>query len=261
MADDDVKYELKTVRTIRGTEAKTTAKWQKDGWELVTQSKGRLQTQITFRRPRAKMPWRLLAASGGVVLLLIILAVVIGAIQGGDGREPITSPTEGVVVSSGQPSPEPTDKPEPSGEPSSEPTGEPEPSEPAEEEVLTVENNKDLAKLLAGTEAGPVVEKFAAKYKDRVVEFDGNIAAMAKHGEYQTRYDILISAGDFSETSGSGPNFQFRDVNTTHDLHLTGTNTPDSIGVRDNLRLVARVGDFNPDSLLFFLDPISTQFR
>lgn len=45
MADDDMKYELKTVRTIRGTEARTTAKWQKDGWELVTQSQGALQTQ------------------------------------------------------------------------------------------------------------------------------------------------------------------------------------------------------------------------
>ena len=31
MADDDVQYESKDVRAIRGTEARTIAKWQKDG--------------------------------------------------------------------------------------------------------------------------------------------------------------------------------------------------------------------------------------
>jgi hypothetical protein len=49
--------------------------------------------------------------------------------------------------------------------------------------------------------------------------------------------------------------------NANYDLHLTGANIPDSIGVGDNLRVVARVGEFNPDSLLFFLEPISTQYR
>jgi hypothetical protein len=82
MADDDIGYEFKTVRTIRGTEARTTAKWQKDGWELLIQSQGRLQTQITLRRPKAKLPLRLLAVSGGVVLPIIVFAVIMGAIQG-----------------------------------------------------------------------------------------------------------------------------------------------------------------------------------
>ncbi|MGJ9402418.1 DUF4839 domain-containing protein [Arthrobacter sp. KK5.5] len=254
MADDDVKYELKTVRTIRGTEARMTAKWQKDGWELVTQSQGRLQAQITFRRPKAKLPWRLLAVAGG----LIILAVTIGAIQGGNGSpEPTTSPTEGAIAPREQPSEELADEPL-----SEKSTDEPASSEPADEEALTVKNNEDLAALLAGSEQGPVVEDFATAYEGRVIEFDGSIGAMAPHGEYQTRYDILISAGNYSEThSSGGPNFQFRDVNTTHDLHLTGANIPDSIGVGDNLRLVARVGDFDPDKILFFLEPISTQFR
>lgn len=248
MADDDIRYELKTVRTIRGTEARTTAKWQKDGWELLTQSQGRLQTQITFRRPKAKLPLRLLAVSGGVVLLIIVFAVIMGAIQGAGGSsEPTTSPTQDAVTQSAPPTEEPTD--------------EPTPSEPAKEEVLTVKNNKDLAALLAGPDQGSAVKEFAAEYEGQLIEFDGNISAMANHNEYQTRYDILISAGDFSETRSTGPNFQFRDVNTTYDLHLTGANIPDSIGVRDNLHLVARVGDFDPEKLLFYLEPISTQFR
>lgn len=253
MADDDMKYELKTVRTIRGTEARTTAKWQKDGWELVTQSPGALQTQITFRRPKAKTPWRLLAVSGGFVLLLIIFAVTMGAIQGDGNPEPTTSPIAGAVVPSEQPSEDPTDQQEPS---------EPAEEERAEEETLTVENNEDLAALLTGPGQGSEVESFAAKYEGKAIEFDGSIGAMAPHGEYKTRYDILISAGDYSAThSSGGPNFQFRDVNTVNDLHLTGDNIPDSIGVGDELRIVARVGDYDPESFLFFLEPISTQLR
>ena len=110
MADDDVQYESKDVRAIRGTEARTIAKWQKDGWELVTQSQGPLlQTKLTFRRPKPKTPWRLLAVLGGFVLLLIIFAVIMGAIQGGGSSpEPTTSPTEGAVAPSEQPSEEPT---------------------------------------------------------------------------------------------------------------------------------------------------------
>lgn len=68
---------------------------------------------------------------------------------------------------------------------------------------------------------------------------------MNQHGDYETRFDILICAGNFSETSSSGPNFQFRDVNITNDLQLTGPNIPDTIGVGQNLRLVAKVEGFN----------------
>ena len=234
MADDDVQYESKDVRAIRGTEARTIAKWQKDGWKLVTQSQGPLlQTKLTFRRSKPKTPWRLLAVLGGVVLLLIIFAVIMGAIQGGGSSpEPTTSPTEGTGAVA------------PSEQPSGEPTEAPEPSEPAEEETLTVENNEDLAALLSGPTDGPTVEEFAASNEGRSIEFDANVGAINNHGGYNTRYDILILAGDYSETSTTGPYFQFRDVNITNDLHLTGSNIPDTIGVGDNLHIIARVGAF-----------------
>jgi hypothetical protein len=46
---------------------------------------------------------------------------------------------------------------------------------------------------------------------------------MNNHEGYTTRYDILITYGDYSEThSNGGPSFQFRDVNITSDLNLTG---------------------------------------
>lgn len=243
MADDEVKYELKTVRTIRGTEGRTTAKWQKDGWEVVAQRQGTLRTLIDFRRPKAKTPWRRLAIVGGVVLALAIPAIIVGAVQGGgDNPRPTGSPTGGAVAPSTRHSEQP--------------------SEPAEEETLTAANSGELAAILVGPDQGATIEEFAAKYKGRVIAFDGSIGAMAPHGDYKTRYDILISNGDYSEShSSGGPSFQFRDVNVTNDLNLTGPNIPDTVRVGDNLHFVARVGTFNPDSLLFFFEPVSTQYR
>lgn len=251
MADDDVQYELKTIRAIRGMEARATAKWEKDGWEFLTQTQGKLQTEITFRRPKPKTPWRLIAVLGGVLLLLAVIVIIGVSLSGGGGDSAAStaSPTEGVAAPSERPS-------------DALASSEPEPSTPADEETLTVENNADLAALLTGPDSGPTVENFAAEYQGRLVEFDGSIGAMGPHGNYDTRYDILITYGDYSETKSSGgPSFQFRDVNTTYDLHLTGDDIPETIGVGDNVHVVARVGEFETDTLLFLLEPVSTQFR
>jgi Domain of unknown function (DUF4839)/PASTA domain len=128
--------------------------------------------------------------------------------------------------------------------------------------VLTVKNNKDLAALLAVTDdCSDTIEGFAAKYIGRTIEFDGNIAYMNNHGDYKTRYDILVNAGNYSKTSSIGPNFQFKDVNIVNDLHLTGSNIPDSVSTGDNLHVIAQVEDYNSTQCLFFLEPVSTKVR
>jgi hypothetical protein len=135
------------------------------------------------------------------------------------------------------------------------------PSEKAEEENLTVKNNKDLAALLAGPEPDTeTIEGFAAKYEGRTIEFDGNIAYMNNHGDYATRYDLLIHSGDYSETATMGPNFQFRDVNML-DLNLTGDDVPDYLGTGDNVHIVAKVEEYNVTQNLFQLEPVSTAMR
>jgi len=83
---------------------------------------------------------------------------------------------------------------------------------------------------------------------------------MNNHGNYKTRYDILVSAGDDSESSAIGPAFQFQDVGI-FELHLTGSNIPDHVGKGDNLHIVAQVEDFNSTQCLFFLKPVSTEVR
>ena len=260
---DDVKYEERTVRVVRGMEARNIEKYKKDGWEVLAQDRGKLRTKITFRRPKPKTPWRLIAALSGVVVIALVIAGVTGAFNESrsEAGESAT-PSAGASTSTNEFSAS-EDEPTAAETATANPSEESATSETVDEPVLTAENNEDLAALLAGSASGPGVEEFATTYEDQLIEFDASIGAMAPHGNYDTRYDILVTAGDYSETEGSGPNFQFRDVNTINDLHYVDTvgNRPDNIGVGDELRVVARVGTFDPDNLLFQLEPVSTEFR
>jgi hypothetical protein len=265
---DDAQYEFTSVQAIRGSEAKTIAKWEKDGWELDSRSQGLLRTEMTFRRVKPTTlgsriraafgrlePTKqrtLLAASAAVALLVIVVGVVVG-MQRGDGD----SPSNASATAPAGPSDTSAEDQAPA-----ETSSASLPTTPAAEEILTVENNEQLAALVASKNPSVAeVGAFAAEYRGRTIEFDGNIAYMNNHGGYTTRYDLLINAGDFSPTTSSGPNFQFQDVNITSDLHLTGSNVPDTIGTGNNLRIVARVGDYNSTQELLFLKPVSTQVR
>ena len=147
---------------------------------------------------------------------------------------------------------------------SSEPVGEStdESTKVINQEILTVENNKDLASILAVKGNNDlIISEFAKKYAGKTIEFNGNIAHVMPHENYKTRYDFLIYAGDYSETSGSGgPSFKFKDVNVS-DLHLTGSKIPENIVAGQNIRIIAKVVEYNEKQALFFLTPISTEIR
>ena len=104
------------------------------------------------------------------------------------------------------------------------------------------------------------IAPFVAKYGGRTIEFDGSIANMANHGDYDTRYDILVSPGNKGPESTVGPAFKFEDVNV-FDLNLTGAKIPDSVGGGDRFRFVAQVVKYNPTQCLLFLAPVSTRVR
>lgn len=114
MVEDNVKYDFKEVRALRGTEARTTKKWQEAGWELVDQSRGPLlQTKFTFRRPKAKVPWRLLAIVGGLVAIIVIVGIIAETVRSGNNKPELTSPPAGATVEqSGQPLEQPSATPE-----------------------------------------------------------------------------------------------------------------------------------------------------
>ena len=123
---------------------------------------------------------------------------------------------------------------------------------------LTKENCSDLAALLALRDpVDPSVPIFANKYKGQVIEFDGCVTNMAHHGNYKTRWDVLLGAGDFDENHAWGPNFRLTDVNF-YDMNVTGG---DSVYAGLNVHVVAEVGEYNPISGLFELEIISMQIR
>ncbi|UZN04801.1 DUF4839 domain-containing protein [Cellulomonas sp. S1-8] len=157
----------------------------------------------------------------------------------------------------------PTEPAEAAGEEATkEPPTEATPTVPADGPPLTVESNADFAAIMQlrdGCSAD--LGTFAARYAGATVAFDGAIVAMNPHDGATTRYDILVNQGDFSEdVAAPGPDFQFRDVNTTFDVHYSGA-VSDSIGVGTNIHVVATVDEFVAQQCLFLLEPVETSFR
>lgn len=125
-------------------------------------------------------------------------------------------------------------------------------------ENLTVDNCSALATLLALKDpSDPSVSAFARQYYGRVIEFDGCVTAMQNHGNYKTRWDVLLGAGDFDTNRMRGPNFRLTDVNY-YDMNVTGG---DSVHVGVNVYVVARVGNYNANTSLFELDIISMRIK
>ncbi|MCS0606216.1 DUF4839 domain-containing protein [Streptomyces sp. LP11] len=239
---DEIRYEYKTVRTVRGTDGLVISKMQKDGWELVEHTQGALRSTLNFRRPKKPLPW-LVIGTGTTVL--VILAIVIGVASAlGDGGEKKDEADKSTAAASEKPSALPT------------PTA----AEPAAAKVITAQNNPEFAALL---KAGPCDDAnldFATRHQGETVAFNGSIVNMAPHGDYDTRYDFLLGPGDKGPNTAVGPAFKYEDVNIS-DLNLTGKKIPVTVGAGDKFRFVAEVGEFKADQCLFFLDPSSTEIR
>lgn len=128
--------------------------------------------------------------------------------------------------------------------------------ETVQAETLTIDNCEELATILQlKNEFDDRIKKFAVDYAAQAIEFDGNIAYISPHGSYKTRYDLLIYAGDYSETSLSGPNFQFSDVGV-RDLGLSGLELPEFVHAGGNIHVIAVVEKYKESSGLFILVPV-----
>lgn len=129
------------------------------------------------------------------------------------------------------------------------------------EEILTVDNCEELAAILSlKDEFDNSIKVFAEKYDGRTIEFDGNVAYVSPHENYNTRFDYLIYGGDYNENSISGPSFQFENVNYS-DLHLKGDNVPDTFGIGINIHIVAKIEEYDEKSGLFKLTPVAITMR
>ncbi|MCL6666917.1 DUF4839 domain-containing protein [Streptomyces panaciradicis] len=239
---DEIKYEYKTVRAVRGTNGLVISKMQKDGWELVEEAQGTLRSTLDFRRPKKPQPWLLIGAAAAI---LVILAAVIGiasAFSGGGARE------------------DESDKSTARASERSSATPAPAAAESATPKVITPRNSSEFAALLKADSCDDADVNFATRHKGETVAFNGSIVSAAHHGDHDTRYDFLLGPGDKGPSTAVGPAFKYEDVNTL-DLHLTGKKIPATLGAGDRFRFVAKVGDFNADQCVFFLDPVSTEVR
>lgn len=124
-------------------------------------------------------------------------------------------------------------------------------------ENLTVDNCPELASMLSNkAEIDESYSSFATKYKGRIIEFDGRIDYCAKHENYNTRFDYLVSSGDYNPDHQVGPSFKFEDVNY-YDLNTD----LDTVSVGLNVHIVAEVRSFDSNSGLFYLEPVSVTGR
>lgn len=96
LPEGDVRYETRSVRTVRGMESRSRGKWEKLGWEFVSQNQlPMLRTEMTFRRVKKKLPKYVLPLAIGVPVVafagLIILGVVASGGQGRISAEPVAA--------------------------------------------------------------------------------------------------------------------------------------------------------------------------
>ena len=156
------------------------------------------------------------------------------------------------------------DEPEEPEEPN-EPESSSEPIVDSQEqpENITTENNAEfLAVMAVANEYDSIVGEFVEKYKGQTIEFDGCIVLVANHEDYDTRYDVLLSAGDYvdEDTVNPGPLFKMEDVNVT-DMGISDLYLPDFVGVGHNVHVAAKIVSYDYDRGLFMLDPVLVEER
>lgn len=149
-----------------------------------------------------------------------------------------------------------TEKPEAEDADSPEQTGEATQPVSNQDTVLTTANCPDLATLLSSGDMD--ASWFVSKYAGKTIEFDGNIAYLAPHANYTTRWDVLINAGDYDPNHALGPEMQYENVNT---FDMGFDDSLDEIRTGTNVHIKAIVKDYNTSTCLLHLEPVSMSAR
>lgn len=247
MTTEETRYQFVEVKTVRGAEQRSIAKKQAEGWELVDHQSGTVRTTLRFRRPKPPVPWKMFAGLGAAAVVLTA-ALGIGAFLEDDDSTHQVNAAETVEAQ-----PAESSGPAPATDSATV-------AEPAE--VLTVENNPDLAAVLQERgSCSPVMSDFAANYVGQTIQFDGYIGNVAVVSTFGSLYNILIGAWDFDESDVRGPDFQYREIAPVRELNLPGLVSPDDLRVPDRFRFTAVVDSYEPDTCLFLLDPVLTEPR
>jgi len=120
VADSNVRYGFKSVKAMRGTEGRSIAKWQAQGWELVSQDSATLHTTLNFRKVKPPRPTRQIVIGAVVAAVLFGIIGVGAALEGnGDSKEATGTKATPTAVSTTAPDMTATPTPEvtPTGPP------------------------------------------------------------------------------------------------------------------------------------------------
>ena len=124
---------------------------------------------------------------------------------------------------------------------------------------ITIDNNLEFSSLMkiADQTDAPTIRTFANSHIGRVIEFDGCIALMMNHADYETRFDVCIVGGDYNSNRVYGPLFAFENVNFS-EMNVKGT---DTVAEGMEFTIVAEIRGYSADGGYIILKPISLKAR
>lgn len=252
MDNQGIKYKTRKVTIPKGKKESTLTKMNADGWELTEELDGTSRSMLTFRKPTKSLNMKLAIPSGiGVVALVAGIAFF-------SFPEDIAE-TEASVVASANSS-TPSDSPLPAEDPEL-----PAPSTTDETyrhstAILTVENSPELAQVLTESEyCSGSFDEFAKAYAGETIEFDGHISNILPGGGHRMIHDALLSSGDYGYRQG--PAFKFTEGPYDPGLGVDLNDPSVSMAEGQPLHIIAKIKSYDPNSCLFYVEPVEISLR
>lgn len=235
-----------------------------DGWELTEVVDGKLQTTLRFRKPVKPINMKIAIPATIATVALIVTVGIQSALEEEPDQEASVAASKSQSTT---PSPSNTrastapDSMAPASTiPSehSEASASPTPS-PTPVGIITSANNPEFELIINENDpCSESIRDFASTYDGETISFDGSIVNILEIEGYRTVMDVLISPGNFSETSQKGLYFKFEGVQPAVSMHFPADDPAESIYVGQNLHFEAEIESFDQNSCLFYLDPIKT---
>ncbi|WP_297130210.1 DUF4839 domain-containing protein [Terrisporobacter sp.] len=128
--------------------------------------------------------------------------------------------------------------------------------EPIEEKILTIED-KDFKNYMTTSLPDEEYEKYFNSIQGREIEFDGSIDIIQLREGYNTRYELLVTYGDYSETNITGPYMKVKDIAYGDERGL-------EYGITDNgtnVKVKAKIVEFDMDRCYLVINPIRIESR
>lgn len=120
--------------------------------------------------------------------------------------------------------------------------------------VVTVEDG-DFKKAMTTILTDNAYASYFAGIDEREIEFDGSIDMMTLRDGYDTRYELLITYGDYSETKITGPYMKVKDIAYGPKL------ASDIVEAKTNVKVRAKIDKYDLEKGYLMLDVISIERR